>query len=713
MPQPNPDPWIAVDQGGVPIAYDPVAPIRVYRYDGVNTLTPLNSVECVSIERHAGTDPGHAGFRYKFDGFDPAAPQTIEDALSTESTLPGAVGVNDRLVVTGSRWDGMPVYLFDGFATDFRLELDAGGEMVDFFAIGVATRLWDTPIPGAKLRDSTQPTTPGADTDTDLVAQFNPKGMANATDVGADSHQAVVSSDTDYPVFLDKAVCLDREIGRKWTLPMAMRYLVQTRNREQQYVNNPKGSVTDALLISREPIAGLRFDPGVPSSYTAKPIVVPDRPITGKDWPTVLHEMLRALGFDMGFQLGVGPTLFPLTTLVPFLRQAGPVKHLYLQPEGSDLNLYYSNTTRARVGRDVGEVVNAWEVHGALKRYEVSVLLIAGFPMAAGDATAANLPRYKLGSDYAVNSPDAYRVLVYDETGDGHYLNGTGAVLNTPGSLSAVFGAAPVPRRRPALNDLISRGPFKVREPKLAYSLTYAGAAPPCVWDKTATDWQEITGGWQLLKDQLGVRITTNDPNAWTVGDGHADGAPKKLNFVEKMAAGGNLTFRMTCVIEGDQVVKGKADRQQGFTTGRDPSPITDTIRRVVDARDRYLYQQVHPSSEYWVDPGGGDPVIARDDTALALAEATSLRSATEGGVLQGTVSIPYLTDYYRIGDRIADLAGRGLGFRTDGGDKYDTPVLPMVEGYRWDLLDGQHTTLFLSDEATIRHKLERRVKQK
>jgi hypothetical protein len=707
---PNPDPWLPP----VPVPLGTTAAlVEVLRLTGTTTLTPLPSIRCVFVEKHAGTDPGVAGFRYEFRGDNPNSPQSMVQALSTGSVLPETVSINDRLVVRSTRPDGTTVWLFDGLALDFRGDIADATDQVDIFAVGIAKRLWDTPIKGQLVRDASKPTT-GTDVPTDLVAQFNPRGRANATDKGSEVTPSV-GARGKYATFLDPEVCEDRSIGRKWTLAMAAAYLCWVHNPDETYIINPDVSDLNSLLIAREPIAGTPFDPTSPATYTAKDLIVTDRPMTGRDWSTALHELLRSYGFDLTTKT-VNSGGIPSTTLAPFLRQAGTVKQLYLQPEGSDLDQSYSNVARGRLARDVGDVVNAWEVHGALERYEISVLLAYGWPMTPGDSAAANMLTYKLNSDFSKTNPDYYRLLVFDECGDGHYAAGTNAKNTTAGLFKdangCITGNSPYDlaiRRRPAHPDLISRANLKVRKPELAYSLAYAGQTPPCLYDGTATDWQPIAGGWTLLRDRLGVRITCNDPNAWQIGDDHgtAGQAKKKLNLIELLAAGTYVYFRLTCVVDGDNALKGIAPRRSGSSTGHDPSPIAETITRVVDARDKYRLDTVHSSSQY-AGPGN---TAGRDDTEDAKADALQLRISTEAGVMEGQIEIPYLTDYYQIGDRVDSIAGRGLGLRTDGAGSTDTPVYPMVEGFRWELdNDEQTTTLFLSDEAAVRHAVERRV---
>ena len=51
---------------------------------------------------------------------------------------------------------------------------------------------------------------------------------------------------------------------------------------------------------------------------------------------------------------------------------------------------------------------------------------------------------------------------------------------------------------------------------RLAVSTDYAGVAPG-LWDGTGT-WQGVAGGFDLLRDRLGVWVNVPNPNGWNVG---------------------------------------------------------------------------------------------------------------------------------------------------------------------------------------------------
>jgi hypothetical protein len=709
---PNPDPWLPTDP--IPLNRYATA-VSVYRKTAGNSGSQyqlLDNVTCEFIEQKQGTDPGLAGFRYKFTDQDPLAPQSFEQALDigfTTAIFPKLVDVEDRIQVVAATPDGTSYWIFDGTVLGFGVALGGDVERVDFHAQGVAWTCWDSVIGGAYLRDASQPTA-DVGMDTDIVAQFNPrhrhKSVGNASPDGADHQDGKFS----YPVFLDPLSVVNGKHPRPWTLAMAAKYLIYKFNNLELFVTNPDPSEIDKLLFAREPIDGTPFDPNDPSTYTKMDLACPDTPITGRDWPTVLHERIRDAGFGMSFDLVTNPQGNPQTQLNLYVLQGGKVKDLYLQPRGASLGPRYSNLAEASITRDLKQVINTWEVHGALERYEASFVLAPMFPMGAADgASAAAIAAFDRTRATATSATsDGYRLYGFDETGDGHYAYGSAAALNTIADLSALFQVDPgkyAVRRRPGRDELLTLDTNGLpTRAVLHYSTDYAGKYP-APWDGSGT-WKAIDGGWRSRDDRLGIWVTSENPNHWSVGQDPTSSVPTVLKGVEaqcQVAAGKTFYLRYTTVIDADASCGGTAP-------SRAASPLGGDILRIVDARDRYFTEIVGPNSLNNPDPKY--PLVKRDDTDLATAEATMLRTATEAGILEGTITIPYFTAYYEIGDRIRSIAGRGLGLRTDGSGPGDTPVYPVVVGFRWDLGSGQKTTLHISDEATERHTTEKKVRR-
>jgi hypothetical protein len=690
----------SVESSNVPLGRNSVS-VGVFRYRG-GQLEPLSNVRVLTIQMRQGADPGVARFRYVFGPSNlPTDPQSFEQALSVDSDLSGVVQNDDRLVVTTFYPDGSPLILFDGFAQVPELHLSPSQELVSFSAFGVAIREWDTPIGGAAVRDSSSPKT-GTDVETSLVAYFNPRGEPNATPPGAEAKD---QNGNTFPTFLDPCVIRNPDVRSIWTLSKAIRYLCYHENPGQEYVQNPTGDVIDSLVDSRVPSNGVSMVQSDTTSYGSQPIEVPDYPATGKAWPNVVEDLLRPNGFGMAFRLETDDTGFPFTRLDLFRRQDGSpavAKDLFLQPQGSLLDPAQTNMNAAQLSRDMTGVVNAYSVESELVRYEASFILAPGFSISASDAqSATSIEAFDLSNPaFASANHDRYRLYVFDETGEGHWDWPTTSMASTVASLSSLFNqdpAHPTPyaiRRRVPIGELFTRDPNQKRlRARLSISTDYSGPQPS-VWNGTGT-WQPVNGGFALLRDRLGIWINVTNPNGWAIGPSYVSGAPYPsgvVRGVEDQALSGRRRFalRLTCVIEGDNLLSATAAR-------RPSSPTKFQVLRRIDARDRYFKHLIAPNSEFNSTTAF---VTDRDDSQEAQAEANSRRLTAEAGEVAGSVTIPRFTAAYRVGDRIRAIQGRGLSLRTNAGaPTQEGEVFPAVVGLTWNFEGKQQTTLHLSDE--------------
>lgn len=706
------DPWLpAPDSNGNIPAVRAGFTISTYRYDGGSGYFLLPNVECVAVDRREGTDPGHASFRYNLalgyalDG----APVSIEQALGTGFSGAYVVNPGDRLVVRATRPDGVTENLFDGLATSFGMGLDPESEEVYIQAIGIAWHAWDDPIGGAIQRGADNPERID-DTATDLVAHFNPEGLPNCTPDGYMAGTQSGGNDYRYPTFLDPTCIKDPDQRTYWTLAKAARYILFRCNPDQQWVKNPDGQYLDALLNTA----------GNPTTSGGFPMTVPDTPATGKDWPNTLQRLVDEVGVGMHFQLGSDDSGNPVTAVALFPQQGGTPKNLYLAPRGTNFSPTLFNIGSSGMHRDVSEVVNQVTVVGALGRVETSLILAPGFPSQASDAADANLHVYRKDDPtYLTTNRDKYRLYVFGETADGYFNVASTTLLTGTTKLDSLYGFTPRPdgssqycfRRRRAFDCLTlddSNIPFKAR---LSISTNYAGNSPG-IWDGTGT-WYPVTSTtWQVLPDRIGIRITDMNPESWQIGPPEATASPFPGNavrgvFHQSGASGSTpFTLRLTCSIDADLAL-----RQTVSVFG---SPLPQTIARVVDASDRYRLDVVDKSSELCpVNVGLGQKfnTVMRDDRPAATSEATAMVQALAFGVLDGPVTIPRLTTYYQVGDRIASIDGRGLGLRTDDGT--GTPIYPVVVGVRHEFGPGsQATYLDVSDAGSDRRRYVRRPRR-
>jgi len=709
------DPWLAVSTP-VGRVIRPIT-VQVLRYTPGNLpgsrFEELDNVRPLTIQTQIGIDPGSALLVYHFGSSDSNAPQNAQEALSTASVLPKVVQVGDRLVVRATRPDGQHEFLFYGEPVSFRMILQDETEAVLIACRGIARKAWETPIGGTLFRDAARWTDTGGNVETDVVLQFNPKGEKNATKAGYDVDEGGVEP---YPATMDHLVKRTDDVRAYWTISSAVRHLLGRFNKNKEYLENPPFDAIGSVLHSKTPIPGIPFDVNNPGTYTSSPIYAKDRPLTGRDWPTAIMEMIRDYGFGMTFNLTTvsGVEATPKYQIVFFANQGGPQKVLWLQARGSQLDPNFSNTAEADLGRDIEQVANKWTVIGGLERFQASFVLAPGFGCQESDVSTTGRI-----NDLDSSNPDAvdkFRLWVFDETGEGHYANGSNTRLTLETSLLFLMGTdaddedVPVAtRRRPPLGDLLTLDEDNLpMRPALYISKDYTGPYPG-LWDGTGT-WQlAAMGGYKILKDRIGIRITTHNPNNFNVGPTTLDGSPYRLGVVyiaEAMArpriGTPEFFFRLECVIEGDRSVKGVAERT-------DSSIVPDVIERHVDARDRYNLDFIGRQSQHNdID----ERFIHKDDREAAQNEAETYRASSESGILEGEVFIPWITAYYKVGDLITELNGRNLGFRTDSGTGDQQPVYPMVEGIRWTFSPEVGTFLRLSDESQARHQVERRLRK-
>ena len=406
----------------------------------------------------------------------------------------------------------------------------------------------------------------------------------------------------------------------------------------------------------------------------------------------------------MVFRLETDASGDPLTRLELFRRQDASLsgyKDLMLQPAGDTLDPNLSNLAQARLVRDTASVVNVFTVMSGPVRYEASFVLAPGFAIDPADAvSASSIQAFDRSSpSFAQLNRDKYRLYVFDETGDGHWDFPSSSMNYSATSLSGLFtpgGSDPqswVKRRRIPLGQLLSLDanlmPLK---PRLAVSTDYGGVSPG-LWDGTGT-WQSVVGGFDLLKDRLGIWVNIPNPNGWNIGAPTISGMPYPTGIVrgvEDQATSGSTPFilRLTCVIEGDQALKITAEQR--------PSSATSfAITRYINAADRYGKRLIASQSEFNQTNAS---VSVRDDTDAAGAEASARRLASEAGEVAGSATIPRFTCAYRIGDRICSIRGRDLSLQTNSGAPLEEgEVFPSVVGISWDFESEQQTVLQLSD---------------
>lgn len=697
------------DPGSTPPLSRTRTSFGVFRFEG-GTYLPLPNVVCVSISARIGAEPWGARFRYKFDQrLDPTVfPRSFEQVFTFSAgplATPYVIRNEDRIVVVAFTSESTWEVIFDGFA--LLPQIDFGnGEEVTFEAIGTPGREWDEPIPGAAYRDADSWQT-GKAFFLDLPTRFNPDGIGNCTAAGFDATFAGVST----PIFIDARVVKARPTrGRKWTLANAVRYLIVYGNGEETYTRRPDLDALDDLLVAVRPTSeDTPIDWANSSTFSIEPIICPDVDLTGAAWPEAVERLIEPHGFLAFFDLETDGAGLPIWRYV--IRRRDDNRNwltVALQPPGATLNPGATALQGMRLQRDVSRVGNEIKVETAPERYQAFfVLSPLGWSPAAGDVSDGNRPNWKRGS--TTFDPVKYRVYGFDETGEGHWDFATNANSTTATGLAKLFSGGDeskgfyVRRRRPGSGDLLETdndGKPKPAELWFIRLADYAGPVPG-VWTGAAGTWQRVNAGnWRLLPDRLGIEITAPDVAAWVFDEGTpVSGGPvksTKLNLVRSQAspdaANPRIVFALKTVIEGDlSLAEGWARKQLG-------SPSRFTIRRHVDARDRYRRDRIYFHAE-------NQFVNVRDDSTDARNYAISKRREGEAAKIAGAFTIPRFTRFARLGDKLTAITGRGLFLQSNiGNDAGEGPRYPTVVGIEWSIDRGEATQLILDDRrAEIR----------
>ncbi len=678
----------------------------VFRNLGPGNQVYLPNIIAETVQERFGASPAVCQMRYTAsDAPDNEYPARIDDTMPLDAVGPYVVRPDDRLAVAVFDSFGTPRWLFDGFAKVPECAMTSNTERSSFQAISVAEREWDTPLTGSLWRDGDVPNDGSNAFAVGIASRFNPDGKANATPDGAD----YTFDDNGYktPLFLDPLLCKSAKIGRKWSLAMAARYVLAVGNGTQQYVKLPDWSVVDQLLDAWTPKNGNTLDPTDPSTFTRNPIILRDITVSGKAWPMALDELIRPHGFAMRFEVSNDGSGDPVTRLILWKRDSGDgkrYKDVLLPIPGTDLDPAAANLGACHFARDTAQVANQVLVETDLLEHEASFVLAPGFQIAVADAAAK--ANFKKAGNAAFDAhKHQYRRFVFDETGEGHWDWASGTwVTGTGTDLTPVLGLGNqdpslwVARRRPGKSSLISKD-FEGVALKFAVAVCcdYAGPCPG-VWDGTGAHWRACKGDFGLLEDRLGIEIGSNDPNdldVGAVGTGpDAQFNSRKLRLVEWMSPA-PPTFKvfwlLTCKIEGDQ-------RANVFLPRRSGSLTRFTITEHIDAKDRYKTELVSKWSAHAQNFGQAPDAFGRDDSGAAIDEAQSRLSAVDVAHLAGTMTVPRVTLAYSIGDRAANVRGRGVSLQTNaGGAGQDPPTYPEIVGRTFSLTNNS-TALSLSD---------------
>jgi hypothetical protein len=690
----------------------------------------LPNVVCLEIEETWGATPAVARFRYLMDDAYAQSngwPSRFEQLFPIDAAGPYVVQMDDRLAVLFAPPDSNPFIVFEGFAQIPQVDVNPASQQVTFVAISVAIRLWDQPIISRVQRDGDKDKTTDGSADWEIAApcRFNPsdetvggQGGYLGNCVAKPTHNESIG---DYPVFLEPLLS-QRGPGTTtyWFVSTAIGYLLtyMTLNLHVDiWVTFPTLSALQDLMAAKVPPGGKGMVN--PANAVTSDIVVRDYDASNKAFPEVIEELLNYAGFVMAFKTGSSIIGSPETKLVILRRDALAAqapKPVYLQAAFSPrLNPSANNVTAFSLVRDCNQIANDWYVETAPQQIEVTVWLCPLFqPDPADISNPQNFYSSALTNATATQR-HKYRWYGADECGDGFWdgVNKkwvTGKGFDFGDVLFDDNGDANfVKRFRPGQGTLISRDksgePLKATlEVYFGASLDYPDFSPlfPLMGDNNS-GWLTISHGWQLLDDRLGIEISIENPEQWytgnpNVGDG---GHIQAITWAAKPPDGKQFILRLTTVIDADADLGIEAPK-------RDASPTKYARARSADAKDHFQYCAIAPGSLNYLTQGGDRNTfkVMRDDTKAAQTHAEQLRSAHEFPTLAGTLTIPFLTTYYELGDRISSIQGRGCSLQTNiGVSQSEAPSYGWVVGRTLQCDPRQATVLQLSDlRAQVRN---------
>jgi len=719
------------------------APVIVARYapGSENTYTVISNIRCLRIDYREGPEPPVARFQYVLDNNLEVIlgwPSRFEKLWPIDAQGNYVVLNDDRLVVLTADPEGNPVVLFDGFAEVPQIDVAAAGQNVSFVAVGVAIRLWDDVIKTRVQRQASSVTVVDGSSDVtvQLPCRFNPSNTSIGSEGGyigncvpSDSFTESERSDDSFPVFLDPLIS-ERGADKTsyWFVSDALSYLISVHESPQDeggapYVLYPEiASLETALSCQPPPDDGMLSKGDAESSN----IKIRDYDCTNRAVPEAMAELLRYCGFVMVFYTDTYTDGTPETHLKVVRRDAlasQKPKLLYLNALGStQLDLTTNNVTQLHLARDSNAIMNQWVVETAVEQFEITVTLAPGFTKNATDATGDNRKKFFKSNLTSATADERrmYRWWIADECADGHYdMESASFVTGKSLDLTAIWpdgdkGAKTyVDRYRPGSNTLISKA--ESGEPLKAILQVKKGqksSDPMLVTDPDDpgdSSWITIPHGvgWKLLKDRLGIEVTTNDPDDFTTGASHAltGQAVPKIKACTDVASpasdADNFALRLTTVIEGDQTLAAEAKKRKA-------SPTKFARERRIDGKDHFQYCAIAKGSIYYETQtdingdmsDGSSPLVMRDDTKAAVTHAQQLRSAHEFPTLAGSATIPFITDYYQIGDRVQIVKGRNASLQINVGvDQGEAPSFPWITAFAWDFQgDKQQTILQFSD---------------
>jgi hypothetical protein len=721
-----------------------LVPVGVFRYLYNQTtdqaiFVPLPDLVCLEINQYEGARPWDATFRYRLDTESSTIPTDFESLMNITSPYSGVIQTDDRLVVAAIV-EGKLTFLFDGYATVPELGMSAESHSVEVKAIGVMVRQYDRIQRWHYFSQQIETAFDQDEADAIQVTGrrmvFNKDGIPNASKVEADS---LGIGNTWLKVFKEQAsVIRTKKPGATvdwWNLSDAAAYIIYcgverapTPPDESEqwtplqefhnFVYTPNDFYKN-LKIALDRLKQVDPEDAIdldnPGTFLSDPIRIAEFDPNDMPWPVALQTLLNKYGYTFTFFLDNydgRPVLrlrgYHMSDSVPWLE-----KDVYLQPYGAVFDPGKSNLSEANVQRDSTGIVNRWAIRTKPEAYLIGTRLYPGqWIPTNGDHT--NKDNFNSRINPNASKENNYRRWIAGESGIPLWdWDGEERIVDWA---SVVDGATFLGSRRPRpairLDEDLTRL-FAVVE-----TAKGAGLGAP----RTGYNFVEIKGGWRLLEDELGIMITSSDPNMiecsstrfnqFGVGTDEersdAFGEPEidnqgKLNMVEWWSPDSPVKrmvyYFLNAVVESDWVRFARGD---GFLDSPSKFPVERTVdggqafRTVLAHKSALFYDSSLEAAEGFEDTPGIYKLIYNVEEAEKAA--LSKVQETYAAPMAGTFRFPRITAMYSPGYRVRKIVGRNFDMAS-APDGFNTgTTYPRIVQTTYRISPNQATAIQLTD---------------
>ncbi len=554
---------------------------------------------------------------------------------------------------------------------------------------------------------------------------FNFEGRPNR-------HRVALETDLhgNVPLFTDE----HDPRARYWSLGQALRYLLHFHRPENGLVDSSAVYALTDDLVSEEPITS----GGLSMATLLRGRVRNVRCESIGNLLNAMRVLLDSVGLHFAVQYESGtPTLVMWSASEPVADGATDIKWLHLERRGTDQSdrtpreqLARNNVDQGQVLFDMSAIRTDAIVLGARKRYVCSTELIPGWEPEAG------LDDVALDDDEAIAAAKAKAILSEGDvdpsalTGDSltwwqRYARnaseqfrsrvGRWWVLNEGNDYDALtYGRA---REDDPFPDGAYYPPFDfasvlggvqpgtwamVRRRFLELPVDRSGSNPALAIAQVIVELSFDAGSTWFRPVRVDVRLPTTEC-ALVLGNEYLTdvvrpGDDKSDDNLWYALIEGRVRMLITAAVMGDERIEQRGESSISKTAW----PARRT--RTVDAGDQFRHRNVSGNTLHV--PINNAAGLDIDDSGEALAAAGWFVAANEDKRISAGPVVPWLETHYRVGDRIAGIAGRQVSFeRTLGAER----VLPTVVGLVYEFGDASFSTqVVLEDWRGAPHEAPR-----